>query len=224
MELVFDFKKRGRSINDVGHLEQDAALDYLMNWLTYKLKDKTSAGCYSEEALGLPAVEYFASIAMGKVFGGYWTWKEETKLTTLLCNCAWSEMGHWSRDWKKKKVNDQLEPPPISYVANPESYLDKLEADEANQMKREEREEADEQAEQVRTMTFAAVLDAVKDDRELVRYVKAVKDLDNYRDIEKRLKVKKEMREEIEARLMERMKKAKLHEVIPLHGQQGATR
>jgi hypothetical protein len=66
------------------------------------------------------------------------------------------------------------------------------------------------------------VLDAVKDDRELVRYVKAVRDLDTYHDIEKRLKVKKEKREEIEARLMERLKKAKLHEVIPLRVQQGA--
>ena len=221
MELVFDFKKRGRSIDDVGHLEQNAALDYLMDFLTYRLKDKTSAGCYSEEALGCPAVEYFASIAMSKVFGGYWTWKEETKLTTLLCNCAWSEMGHWSRDWKKKRDKGELEPQPISFVANPESYLDKLEA-EANQMKEEEREAADEQEEQQRTMTFAAVLDEVKDDRELVRYVKAVRDLDTYHDIEKRLKVKKEKREEIEARLMERMKKAKLHEVIPLRGQQGA--
>lgn len=221
MELVFDFKKRGRSIDDVGHLEQNAALDYLMDFLTYRLKDKTSAGCYSEEALGCPAVEYFASIAMSKVFGGYWTWKEETKLTTLLCNCAWSEMGHWSRDWKKKRDKGELEPQPISFVANPESYLDKLEA-EANQMKEEEREAADEQEEQQRTMTFAAVLDAVKDDRELVRYVKAVRDLDTYHDIEKRLKVKKEKREEIEARLMERLKKAKLHEVIPLRVQQGA--
>ena len=52
MELVFDFKKRGRSIDDVGHLEQNAALDYLMDFLTYRLKDKTSAGCYSEEVLG----------------------------------------------------------------------------------------------------------------------------------------------------------------------------
>ena len=221
MELVFDFKKRGRSIDDVGHLEQNAALDYLMDFLTYRLKDKTSAGCYSEEALGCPAVEYFASIAMSKVFGGYWTWKEETKLTTLLCNCAWSEMGHWSRDWKKKRDKGELEPQPISFVANPESYLDKLEA-EANQMKEEEREAADEQEEQQRTMTFAAVLDAVKDDRELVRYVKAVRDLDTYHDIEKRLKVKKEKREEIEARLMERLKKAKLHEVIPLRVQQEA--
>ena len=221
MELVFDFKKRGRSIDDVGHLEQNAALDYLMDFLTYRLKDKTSAGCYSEEALGCPAVEYFASIAMSKVFGGYWTWKEETKLTTLLCNCAWSEMGHWSRDWKKKRDKGELEPQPISFVANPESYLDKLEA-EANQMKEEEREAADELEEQQRTMTFAAVLDAVKDDRELVRYVKAVRDLDTYHDIEKRLKVKKEKREEIEARLMERLKKAKLHEVIPLRVQQEA--
>ena len=221
MELVFDFKKRGRSIDDVGHLEQNAALDYLMDFLTYRLKDKTSAGCYSEEALGCPAVEYFASIAMSKVFGGYWTWKEETKLTTLLCNCAWSEMGHWSRDWKKKRDKGELEPQPISFVANPESYLDKLEA-EANQMKEEEREAADEQEERQRTMTFAAVLDEVKDDRELVRYVKAVRDLDTYHDIEKRLKVKKEKREEIEARLMERLKKAKLHEVIPLRVQQEA--
>ena len=221
MELVFDFKKRGRSIDDVGHLEQNAALDYLMDFLTYRLKDKTSAGCYSEEALGCPAVEYFASIAMSKVFGGYWTWKEETKLTTLLCNCAWSEMGHWSRDWKKKRDKGELEPQPISFVANPESYLDKLEA-EANQMKEEEREAADEQEEQQRTMTFAAVLDAVKDDREPVRYVKAVRDLDTYHDIEKRLKVKKEKREKIEARLMERLKKAKLHEVIPLRVQQEA--
>lgn len=221
MELDFDFRKRGRSINDVGHLEQNAALDYLMDFLTYRLKDKTSAGCYSEEALGCPAVEYFASIAMSKVFGGYWTWKEETKLTTLLCNCAWSEMGHWSRDWKKKRDKGELEPQPISFVANPESYLDKLEA-EANQMKEEERQAADEQEEQQRTTTFTAVLDAVKDDRELVRYVKAVRDLDTYHDIEKRLKVKKEKREEIEARLMERLKVAKLHEVIPLRGQQGA--
>lgn len=219
MELDFDFRKRGHSINDVGHLEQNAALDYLMDFLTYRLKDKTSAGCYSEEAR--PAVEYFASIAMSKVFGGYWTWKEETKLTTLLCNCAWSEMGHWSRDWKKKRDKGELEPPPISFVANPESYLDKLEA-EANQMKEEEREASDEQEQQQRTMTFTAVLDAVKDDRELVRYVKAVRDLDTYHDIEKRLKVKKEKREEIEARLMERLKVAKLHKVIPLRGQQGA--
>lgn len=158
---------------------------------------------------------------MSKVFGGYWTWKEETKLTTLLCNCAWSEMGHWSRDWKKKRDKGELEPQPISFVANPESYIDKLEA-EANQMKEEEREASDEQEEQQRTMTFTAVLDAVKDDRELVRYVKAVRDLDTYHDIEKRLKVKKEKREEIEARLMERLKVAKLHEVIPLRGQQGA--
>lgn len=223
MELVFDFKKRGRSIDDVGHKEQKAALDYLLGFLTNWLRGKTRAGCYSEEALGCPAVVYFASIAMCKVFGGYWTWREETTLTTLLCNCALSEMGHWSRDWKKKREKGELELQPISFLANPESYLDKLEA-ETNQMMEEEREAADELEEQQRTMTFKAVLDAVKDDRELVRFVKAVKDLDDYHEIEKRLKVKKEKREEIEARLMERLKEAKLHEVIPLYGQLGTIR
>ena len=95
MELEFDFKKCGRSIDEVGHREQNAALKVLMGYLTKELKGKTQAGCYSEEAIGCPAVEYFASIAMAKVFNGNWTWKEETKLTTLLFNCE--------RKKKKKK-------------------------------------------------------------------------------------------------------------------------
>ena len=206
MELEFDFKKCGRSIDEVGHREQNAALKVLMGYLTKELKGKTQAGCYSEEAIGCPAVEYFASIAMAKVFNGNWTWKEETKLTTLLCNCAGSEMAHWSRDWKKKKGKGELEPPPVSYLANPEALLDKLAADDENQMKEEERWAADEKEEQKIKMTFDEAKEIVKDDLVMVKLLKVIQTSYDNRQIEKRMNMSVAQREEAMEKLIECLK------------------
>lgn len=215
MEQEFDFRKRGRSINDVRHKEQDAALYVLMGHLTKKLAGKTKEGCFSEEAIGCPAVEYFASIAMAKVFNGNWKWKEETKLTTLLCNCAGSEMGHWARDWKKKKNKGELEPPPVSYLANPEALLDKLAAEDENQMKEEERWAADEQEEQEIKMTFDKAREIVKDNPMQVKLLKVIETSHNNRQVEKRMGMTVAEREAAEAELIKRLKEANLSKAMP---------
>lgn len=206
----FDFEKRGRTIKDVSRAEKMAAMNVLVGWLTKELAGKTSSGCFSEEAIGMPAVRYFACIAYGKIFngGGNWTWKENNKLTTLLCKCANTEMVHWVRKWKTLKDKEKLEPTPVSYYAYPENLLDRLATnpEDEDKLSDEEREAADEQAEKDRVIGFDEALEIVKDDPKLVKFVKAVRDLETRRQIEKRLKIKVDQYFELEAELLERLK------------------
>lgn len=204
----FDFRKRGRSIDDVRYAEQEAALYVLMGHLTKILTGKTETGAFSVQALGRPAVEHFSEIAMIKVFTGRWTWKEETKLTTLLCNCAESEMAHWVRKWRAKQAQDKVEPQPASSLYDPDKVLDGYgydpEKDEA--LSDEERAAADEQEEQERVIGYEEALEIVKDDPRLVKFVKAVHDLETCRQIEKRLKITVAEYDELEAELLKRLK------------------
>lgn len=218
MVLEFDFKKRGRSIDDVGHREQTAALNVLMGYLTKLLAGKTKEGCFSEEAIGCPAVEYFASIAMAKVFNGNWKWKEETKLTTLLCNCAGSEMAHWSRKWKNKKEKEELEPLPVSYLAYPEALLDKLSTEDEDKMEEEERMAIDEKEEREIKMTFDEAKEIMKDDPMMLKLLKVIQTSYDNRQIEKRMNMSVAQRKEAMKHLIERLKQANLRKAtLPNH-------
>ena len=94
-------------------------------------------------------VEYFSEIAMIKVFNGSWKWKEETKLTTLLCNCAKSEIAHWVRKWRSMQAKGHIEPPPVSSLYDPDKAIDELgyDPEKEDELSEDEREAADENAE-----------------------------------------------------------------------------
>lgn len=204
----FDFRKRGRSIDDVRYAEQEATLYFLMGWLTRKLGDNIKTGAFSEEALGCKAVEYFSEIVMIKVFNGSWKWKEETKLTTLLCNCAKSEIAHWVRKWRSMQAKGHIEPPPVSSLYDPDKAIDELgyDPEKEDELSEDEREAADENAENERVIGFNEALEIVKDDPKLVKFVKAVRDLDTCRQIQKRLNITVDEYDELEARLLEKLK------------------
>ena len=62
----------------------------------------TEFGAFSEQNLGIPAVEYFPMKAYQtlKDTNCKWKWKEGTKLSTLFINIIRSDMAHTLRDYR----------------------------------------------------------------------------------------------------------------------------
>lgn len=65
-------------------------------WASSELEGHTESGAFSEQNLGIPAVEYFPMKAYDTLSKPdcKWKWKEGTKLSTLMINIIKSDMGH----------------------------------------------------------------------------------------------------------------------------------
>ena len=207
--MKFDFKKRGRTLRQVGREEKEAALHVLLGFVTNRLARKTQSGAFAHSWFGSKtAVEYFTEVAYGVVFDrckldDINAWKESQKLTTMLCNAAWSAMGHWERDW----MSFQKHFGPVqaeSGLPKPEDFAAKLVKDtDEDVMDERARMAADEKADEEQRIGFAELEELVKDDPKLKKYVKAVKELDSIRAISKRMNMDKETLAETEAELLE---------------------
>lgn len=70
-------------------------------WISSELEGHTETGAFSEQNLGIPAVEYYPIKAYNtqKDPKCKWKWKEGTKLGTLFINVMKSDMAHTLRDY-----------------------------------------------------------------------------------------------------------------------------
>ena len=99
--MEFDHLPRGRRLDAVSPNDVKKALRLLALWMTYKLKDRTDSGAFSDLVLGEPAVKYFSRRAIMKLWTGDWQWKKDLTLAEQLIRIAKSDMSHHVRDWQK---------------------------------------------------------------------------------------------------------------------------
>jgi hypothetical protein len=208
-DMKFDFKKRGRTLREVGRDEKEAALPKVIGFVVNKLAGKTKSGAFAASLFGRKTpVEYFTEVAYGVVFDRRKlddpnAWRDDQLLTDLLKGAAWSAMGHWERWWERlqKRLGHVISE---SELPEPEDFAAKLAvSSDEDDMDDEERAVADAKADERRRIGFETVEELVKDDPILKKYVKAVKELYTERAIRKRMNMTKEKLAETEAKVLE---------------------
>lgn len=194
-------------------------------WITSELEGHTETGAFSEENLGIPAVEYFPMRAYAtlKDPNCNWGWKKGTKLSTLFINVMKSDMAHTLRDYMECG-----EP-----MVMPASYLEREDEDDgwddsngvlemdpdcfrfqgssakfqgSSYMSDMELLEELEQKETRHNRGYKIARAAAKGDPMLEQYVELAFTLPDHRAISKKLRKTKPQVLEIEAELIARIK------------------
>lgn len=173
----FDHLEGVHPRDEVDSEDLQEALKVLAYWLTDYLKDKTQGGAFSTAALGEPAVMYFSKRAYVTYMSGTWSRKEGQKTSSLLINIARSDMGHHVRKWLK-----QGEP-----VVTPMSAMSEKQRAVMEQVNQELEEDL-QLREKTRDAAYQIAEKAAQNDPELLKYLKAMRELNDYRSISKRLK------------------------------------
>ena len=94
-------KQKFKTWADATPEERRGAIRMAGLWTSTELEDLTEYGAFSEQRLGVPAVEYFPREAYKKLKdpNSKWKWKEGVKLSTLMINIIKSDMAHVLRDY-----------------------------------------------------------------------------------------------------------------------------
>ena len=185
-------------------------------WISSELEGHTETGAFSEQNLGIPAVEYFPMKAYTTLNSPdcNWHWKQGTKLSTLFINVMKSDMAHVLRDYL-----DNGEPMVI-----PASYLEREDEedgwDDSNgilEMDPEQKQqgwqtmsdmellEELEQKETRHNRGYKIARAAAKGNPKLEQYVELAFTLPDHRAISKKLRKTKPQVLEIEAELIARI-------------------
>ena len=95
-------KQKFKTWADAKPEERRGAMRMAGLWTSSELEGLTEYGAFSEQNLGLPAVEYFPLEAYKKLKdpNSKWKWREGVKLSTLMINIIRSDMQHVLRDYK----------------------------------------------------------------------------------------------------------------------------
>ena len=185
-------------------------------WISSELEGHTETGAFSEQNLGIPAVEYFPMKAYTTLNSPdcNWHWKQGTKLSTLFINVMKSDMAHVLRDYL-----DNGEPMVI-----PASYLEREDEedgwDDSNgilEMDPEQKQqgwqtmsdmellEELEQKETRHNRGYKIARAVAKGNPKLEQYVELAFTLPDHRAISKKLRKTKPQVLEIEAELIARI-------------------
>lgn len=204
--MLNDDLLRAHDVKAVSPKEWKKALRYVAYWLTYMLKDRTETGAFSEAVLGCNAVEYFTQRAYQKLFSGSWKWNENLSLTLQLIRIVKSDMSHHIRDWRK---NNEPEVKAMGELSQEQCYYVEWESKQLSDLElAEQLEEELKVQQQLKDDAYAIAEAAAHDDPVLLKYIKAVKELNNYRAISKRLKLPMREVKTLEARLLDMLKQA----------------
>lgn len=185
-------------------------------WISSELEGRTETGAFSEQNLGIPAVEYFPMKAYTKLNSPdcEWHWKEGTKLSTLMINVMRSDMAHVLRDYME---NGEPMVMPASCLERDD---DEDGWDDSNQvldvdpelkqqgfrvMSDMELLEELEQKESRHDRGYKIARAAAKGDAKLEQYVELAFTLPDHRAISKKLRKTKPQVMEMEAELIARI-------------------
>lgn len=109
-------KEKLKTWADATPEERRGAIRMAGLWTSSEVEGLTEYGAFSEQNLGVPAVEYFPREAYKKLKdpNSKWKWKEGVKLSTLMINIIRSDMMHVLRDYELDgmplvKANSELE-------------------------------------------------------------------------------------------------------------------
>lgn len=94
-------KQKFKTWADATPEERRGAIRMAGLWTSTEVEGLTEYGAFSEQRLGVPAVEYFPREAYKKLKdpNSKWKWKEGVKLSTLMINIIKSDMAHVLRDY-----------------------------------------------------------------------------------------------------------------------------
>lgn len=94
-------KEKFKTWADATPEERRGAIRMAGLWTSTEVEGLTEYGAFSEQNLGVPAVEYFPREAYKKLKdpNSNWKWKEGVKLSTLMINIIRSDMAHVLRDY-----------------------------------------------------------------------------------------------------------------------------
>lgn len=187
-------------------------------WISSELEGHTESGAFSEQHLGISAVEYFPIKAYNTLKDPKckWHWKKGTKLGTLFINVMKSDMAHVLRDYiddgyPDVKANSEFE----RESADEDGYDDANDLVEIdpelrrNGFEKKSDLELLEELEQKETRHnrgYKIARAAAKGNSMMERYVELAFDQLDHRAISKKLKKTKAEVMEIETELIARIK------------------
>jgi len=195
------------------------ALDELTAYITWRLRGKkTRWGAHSECELGIPALDYYTEEAAIKLIEGSWKWQERYTLGQQLIEIASNLITKQAEKYARQHpphpgnpehplldetvqsagliefaYNDPLKDPYATEEEDLEAFPDVMEEDAE--------EELDE--------TYAIVMDLVKDNRELVFYVEAIRACGHFNELPEYLGVSIKHVYRLQEKLMRRIRRWK---------------
>ena len=179
-------EKRKQRPEDASLEEVMEAMDVMSKWITKKLYGRTERGALSEAALGEPAVMYFSKMAYIKWASGEWVWPEGISLTTILIRIARSDISHHVKAWLRQGG------PEVSAMSDQQTALD-VARELAQDLEAEE---------ELKALGYQMAEARVKDNPTYLKYIKAVRELNNYKAIAKRMKMSISAVKALEAELL----------------------
>jgi hypothetical protein len=203
MEDVFLTKEEWQRLADVPPEEKGRAFKKLFKWISFQIKHKgfdLDFGPFSFQMLGEDVVGRIATECMEALFCGEWHWNPNRELSSQLIQIAKSKMSHIVRTFYNPNTPKVLL----------ESGLQTREDDEGNSDR--EKFELDVAAQwefeaNMRDMGYEMARNVVKDDPELLRYLDAMKELDNYYGIASLMEIPVNKVLNLERRLLKRLEK-----------------
>ena len=132
------------------------------------------------------------------LFCGEWHWKPNRELSSQLIQIAKSKMSHIIRDFYNPNTPKVLLESGLQTREDDESDREKFELDVAAQWEFEAN---------MRDMGYEMARNVVKDDPELLRYLDAMKELDNYYGIASLMELPVNKVLNLERRLLKRLEK-----------------
>ena len=156
------FTTRGQhSIDMISDAEWQDAIENLVRFLKWRLRNKTCGGAFSEEALGMQAVDYYRSETCSKLLNGEWHWHQNKTLTRQLIVIASSLISK-----RVKQFERMPEIVNIDTLGN---------------------EPATDNEEDIVEIAYQIAFDRVKGCEELEVYLGAVREYNNFEEIRRHL-------------------------------------
>ena len=171
------------------------AMKLVVLWLTDFVNRRSKYGPYSEAYIGEPAVDYFSHRATYTYFKHSVARREGESEFDYIKRIMRDDMGKHIRKWRK-----QYEPKMFKMGPMDDAVLAHME------MVAQEMEEDLVETESRKEIALKVAEKVAEGDPMLTKYVKAIKDYNDYRSIAKRLKITQKEVEKLEERLLELVK------------------
>ena len=167
-------------LDGVSDKEWREALDQVTAYLRWRLAGKTQRGAHSEQALGMPALDYYQEEAVVKLIEGEWLWQERFSLGKQLEKIAADLVTKQTKKWLREHPNsvniENDEKPENGFVRRKPEFIELRDPELLPDCIDDDgQEELDE--------TYNLVYGLVEDDEELTIFVSAIEHCGNFKDL-----------------------------------------
>ena len=173
-------EKNGNLMN-ISEAEWQRAIKQLIVFLRWKMRNLSRNGAFSEAVLGMPAVDYFRSEACYKLLSGAWRWDPKRSLAGQLIRIADNLISKQAKHYVSKPQTETLDSRDDQPVADGEREL----TDAA----------------------YAIAFERVRGIKELEKYLKAVREYNDYKEISIHLHITLKQVYQLQKRLLEKVQR-----------------